>query len=302
MTGRQKLDGGTLAGNSSSVFRLPPSGSRLVYSRLLVPRRGGDDAVVGLLSLHEPLGFETSGKDLVAFFRGGGEARRAADALTRAKIRHELTTDIPEADPLETWRAASRPFAVGRRLWVEPGETDPGAPSPPGNRISIRVPASRAFGTGSHASTRLALLALEEEVVSGRDVLDVGTGSGILALAAAALGAARAVGLDVDADAVFVARENVLRHEFGRRVALYAGPLAAVRGRFDLVVANMIAEEILPEAGAILARAAAGGRVILSGVTRDREARVLARMRRGRWQLSARLAEDEWVCLCLARG
>jgi hypothetical protein len=58
-----------------SVCRLR---SRLVYSRLLVPRRGGDDAVVGLLSLHEPLGFETSGKDLVAFFRGGGEARRAA--------------------------------------------------------------------------------------------------------------------------------------------------------------------------------------------------------------------------------
>jgi ribosomal protein L11 methyltransferase len=133
-------------------------------------------------------------------------------------------------------------------------------------------------------------------------VLDVGTGSGILALAAAALGARRAVGLDVDADAIFVARENAARHEFGRRVALYAGPLTAVRGRFDLVVANMIAEEILPEASAILGHAAADARVILSGVTRDREARVLARVRRGRWQLSARRAEDEWVCLCLARA
>jgi ribosomal protein L11 methyltransferase len=260
--------------------------------------------VVGLLSLHDPLGFETSGKDLVAFFRGAGEARGAADSLSRARIRHELTTDIPEADPLEAWRAASRPFAVGRRFWVEPGDADPRGAAPPENRVAVRVPASRAFGTGSHASTRLALLALEEEGVSGRDVLDVGTGSGILALAAAGLGARRAVGLDVDADAVFVARENVLRHEFGSRVALYAGPLAAigVRGRFDVVVANMIAEEILPEAGAILARAAAGGRVILSGVTREREKRVLARVRRGRWQLSARLAEDEWVCLCLARG
>jgi ribosomal protein L11 methyltransferase len=267
-----------------------------------VPRRAADDAVVGLLSLHEPLGFETSGRDLVAFFRGAGEARRAAAALARAGVKHELTTDIPEADPLEAWRAASRPFAVGRRLWVEPGDADAAGARPPAGRISIRVPASRAFGTGSHASTRLALLALEDEDPSGRDVLDVGTGSGILALAAAALGARRAVGLDVDADAVFVARENVARHEFGARVTLYAGPLGALGGRFDLVVANMIAEEILPEARAILARAAADGRVILSGVTRERETRVLARMRRGRWQLAARRAEGEWVSLCLARG
>ena len=85
-------------------------------------------------------------------------------------------------------------------------------------------------------------------------------------------------------------------------MALYAGPLAAVRGAFDLVVANMIAEEILPEASRILARAGAGGRVILSGVTRARETAVLSRVRRGRWKLAARRTEGEWVCLCLARG
>jgi ribosomal protein L11 methyltransferase len=276
--------------------------SRSRYSRLLVPKRGADDAVAGLLSLHAPLGFESSGKDLVAFFRDAADARRASAALTRASVRHELTTDIPETDPFEAWRAASRPFAVGRRLWVEPGDADAAPARPPDGRIALRLPASRAFGTGEHASTRLAMLALEEEDPAGREVLDVGTGSGILALAAAALGASRSVGLDVDADAVFVARENVARHPFGARVALYAGPLAAVRGAFDLVVANMIAEEILPEAGAILSRAGAGGRVILSGVTLDRERNVLARVRRGRWKLAARRTEGEWVSLCLTRG
>jgi ribosomal protein L11 methyltransferase len=275
---------------------------RACYSRLLVPRRAADDAVVGLLSLHSPLGFESAGKDLVAFFREPADARRASAMLTGARVRHELATDLPETDPLEAWRAASRPFAVGSRLWVEPGDADAHSGRPPDGRIALRLPASRAFGTGEHASTRLALLALEEEDPAGRSVLDVGTGSGILALAAAALGAPSAVGLDVDADAVFVARENAARHEFGRRVALYAGPLAALRGAFDIVVANMIAEEILPEARAILARAADGGRVILSGVTRSREGRVLARMRRGKWKLSARRTDGEWVCLCLARG
>jgi ribosomal protein L11 methyltransferase len=267
-----------------------------------VPRRGGDDAVVGRLSLYEPLGFEISGKDLVAFFRDAADARLAAAALTRARVKHDLTTDLLEADPLEAWRAASRPFAVGRRLWIEPGDLDGGGGRPPDGRIRLRLPASRAFGTGSHASTRLALLALEEEDPEGATVLDVGTGSGILALAAAALGARRAVGLDLDAEAVFVARENAGRHEFGVRVSLYAGPLGAVGGAFDLVVANMIAEEILPEAGAILAHASPRGRVVLSGVTRSREARVLGRMRRGRWKLAARRVEGEWVCLCLARA
>ena len=267
-----------------------------------MPRRGGDDALIGLLSLHSPLGFESAGNDLVAFFRDADDARRAAAVLTRARVRHELSTDIRETDPFEAWRAASRPFPVGRRLWVEPGDADVPREAVPKGRIALRLPASRAFGTGEHASTRLALLTLEEEDPAGRTLLDVGTGSGILALAAAGLGGRRAVGLDVDAEAVFVARENLARHRFGDRVALYAGPLAAVRGAFDLVVANMIAEEILPEASGILARAAAGGRVILSGVTRARERAVLSRVRRGRWKLAARRTDGEWVCLCLARG
>jgi ribosomal protein L11 methyltransferase len=270
------------------------------YSRLLVPRRSRDDALLGLLFLHGPLGFETIDRDLVAFFRGAESAREAADMLRRRRIRHVLTTDIAEGDPLEVYRAASRAFPVGRRLWIDPGE--PGNAGAPRGRLLLRVPASRAFGTGEHESTRLALCALEDEQLEGRSVLDVGTGSGILALAAAALGARVAIGLDTDADAVFVARENLLRHPFGSRVRLYAGPLSAASGTFDFVVANMIAEEILPEAPGLLARTAPGGRLILSGVTLEREPAVLAKVRKGRWKLSGRRSDKEWACLCLARA
>ena len=271
-----------------------------LYSRLVVPRKAGDGALLALLWRHAPLGFDETGRDLVAFFRDAPAARDAGDALRRRRVAFHLTTDIPERDPLEAYRAASRPFPVGRRFWLEPGED--GAGAAPEGRLALRVPASRAFGTGSHASTRLALEALEDEPLAERSVLDVGTGSGVLALATAALGARRVVGLDLDAEAVFVARENVRRHSFGGRVRLFAGTVAACGGRFDLVVANMLADEILAEARGIRARAGRRGRLLLSGVTRDRETDVLARMRRGRWKLAGRRTEDEWISLTLERA
>ena len=270
------------------------------YSRLVIPYKAGDGALVALLWRHAPLGFDESGRDLVAFFREAVAARDAGDALRRCGVPFLLTTDIPERDPLEAYRAASRPFAVGRRLWLEPGE-DVGGRAPEG-RIALRVPASRAFGTGSHASTRLALEALEDEPLSGRSVLDVGTGSGVLALAAAGLGARSVVGFDVDPEAVIVALGNVGAHAFGAAVRLFAGTVAACAGRFDLVVANMLADEILGEARGIRARVARRGRMLLSGITRDREADVLARCRTGRWKLAGRRTEDEWISLTLERA
>src|SRR6185369_4466882 len=137
---------------------------------------------------------------------------------------------------------------------------------PPAGRIALRLPASTAFGTGGHESTRLVLLCLEDDPPSDLRVLDVGTGSGVLALAAAALGARRAFGLDTDAEAVFVARENLGRHPFGSRVTLLAGPVEAVTGGFPLVLANVLPEEFLPMRAAVMARVAPGGRLILSGI------------------------------------
>ena len=270
------------------------------FSRLLIPRKAGEDFVIGLVSLHDPLGLVEEGGDLVACFRLSEHARLAAASLAGRGIRSEVVTDIPEGDPLEAFRAASRPFSVGRRFWLDPG--DPSDSSPPEGRIALRLPASRAFGTGGHESTRLALIAIEEEGVEGRAVLDVGTGSGVLALAAAALGSPRAIGYDTDVDAIFVARDNLRRHPFGDRVALTAAPAGAIEGTFPVVVANLLPEELFSIRAEVLARVAPGGTLILSGIPAGREAEVAGRMRSRRFSLSARRAENDWTSLCLDRA
>ncbi len=270
------------------------------YSTLRIPRKAKDDALTGLLSLHGPLGLLEDGRDLVACFRTGDAAMAARRDIESRGYRAELTTDIPEGDPFEAVRAASRPFEVGRRFWIEPGE--PGAGTAPAGRIRLRIPASRAFGTGGHESTRLALRALEETALPDAAVLDAGTGSGILALAACALGARRAVGFDTDPEAVFVARENVRRHPFGDRVALCAGGIEAIGGRFALVAANLLPEEALPILAALAGRLAARGRLILSGIPGEREAELAEKARGRRLRLAARYRENGWSCLCLDRG
>ena len=272
---------------------------RPLFSRLTVPRKGRDDLLVGLLSLHGPLGFWEEGRDLVACFREAAQARAAALALSGQGIRAEIVTDIVEEDPLEAFRAASRPFTVGDRFWIDPG--DPSDASAPSGRIALRLPASRAFGTGGHESTRLALLSLAAEPPEGIAVLDVGTGSGVLALAAAALGASRAIAYDSDADAVFVARENLRRHAFGDRVYLAVAPASAIRGVFPLVVANMLPEEFFAVRREVLACIAPAGRLILSGVPREREEEVVDRVRSRRFALAGRRVENEWACVCLDR-
>ncbi len=256
--------------------------------------------MAGLLSLHEPLGLVEEGRNLVACFRTADAARRAKDAMASRGYEGALSTEIPEGDPLEAFRAASRPFAVGRRLWIDPG--DPAEGPAPDGRIALRLPASRAFGTGGHESTRLALLALEEEVRPDSRVLDAGTGSGVLALAAAALGARHATGFDTDGDAVFVARENARRHPFGTRVAFFAGPTQACGGSFPIVVANMLPEELLPILPALAARLAPRGRLVLSGIPAEREEGLAARLRARRLRLLSRYRENAWSCLCLSRA
>ncbi|MEO8348186.1 MAG: 50S ribosomal protein L11 methyltransferase [Acidobacteriota bacterium] len=256
--------------------------------------------MLGLLAIFRPLGLQELGADLVAFYREADAARAAQEALDAAGVKGELVTDLPEPDPLEAYRAASRPFPIGSRFWIDPGPASEAQP-PPG-RIALRVPASRAFGTGAHESTKLAILALEEEPLDGRLLLDVGTGSGILALAAAALGARCAVGVDSDSQAVFVARENLRLHPFGLRVVLAAAAPASLTGAFSPVVANLLPEELLPMRASVFALVGPRGRLIVSGIPSEREAHVLTKLRAPRWSLAGCRRENGWTCVTLERG
>ncbi len=169
-----------------------------------------------------------------------------------------------ERDWLAEYRRRVRPFPVGRRWWIDPHPDRP-TPAPP-DRIRLVLPPREAFGSGSHESTRLALMLLEAVPVAGRTVLDVGTGSGVLAFAAGALGAAWIAGLDVDPRAVAVAREGAALQEPPRRPALLVGEPAAVEGAFDLVLCNMVSGILLPLLPELRRLLADGGDLLLSGL------------------------------------
>ena len=137
-----------------------------------------------------------------------------------------------------------------------------------------------AFGTGGHESTRLALdllAALPRSLRVGARVLDVGTGSGVLALAALRLGAVHALGIDVDASAVSVARENALRNGLSRELDLVAGTLDGLRpASFDLVLANLLKRELLPLADEIVRRLGPGATLIVAGLLASEYKEVMA--------------------------
>jgi ribosomal protein L11 methyltransferase len=185
---------------------------------------------------------------------------------------------VHDADWFASYRERARPFPVGRTMFVDPREPGEEPAEVPGGRRLLRLPARAAFGTGSHESTALALELLEEAEVRGRRVLDVGTGTGVLAFAALLHGARSVVGFDVDPAAPFHARANGALN--GLYVQGFAGRLAAIRERplFDLALVNVVPEQILPEMPELLRRLRPGAEAILSGFLAERGRQVLDRL------------------------
>lgn len=196
------------------------------------------------------------------------------------------------------WTAESA--ALRRAVLVERYLFDPHegvlATVPPSGVRRLFLPAVRAFGTGSHESTRLAVRLLLAEDLSGARVLDVGCGTGTLAFVAALEGAARVVAFDLDRDAAFATREQA-RANAVPRVSTFAGPLEALRpaARFDVIVANMIHEETAPVLSALRAHLAPKGRLLCSGQLVEREGEWEILLRRGGFRCVRSLRENEWL-------
>jgi ribosomal protein L11 methyltransferase len=208
---------------------------------------------------------------------------------------------LPDADWMAGYRALAQPLAVGRRFLLDPREAGAAAPDVPAGRVLLRIPARSAFGTGSHASIRLALGLLERLPLAGARVLDVGTGSGVLALAALALGADSAVGLDLDLGASLLAGQHARLNRLD--ASFWAGGLDALDGaaRFDAVVVNALPHEVLPEGARIAGAVAAEGRLIVSGVLAGEASPTLAAWRARGLAPVDELLEEEWAAWTLAR-
>ncbi|MCA9773452.1 MAG: 50S ribosomal protein L11 methyltransferase [Myxococcales bacterium] len=231
---------------------------------------GGAEDLTGLLAELGALGAEITSTGVTAYFSDADGPDRI-----RALLRSEpdlgadargLVLDWLEAEPWhEACKTYFRPQTVAGRLWV-------GAPwheGPEGALQAIRINPGAAFGTGTHETTRLCLEFLAETSLAGKRVLDVGTGSGILAIAVRALGAGSVVAVDVDPIAIESAAENRALNDDVGPIDLRIAGAGDVEGSFDLVLANLIEGVLLAERDAILARVAPGGALVLSGLLVD---------------------------------
>lgn len=202
---------------------------------------------------------------------------------------------VHQEDWAEGWKQHFSSFQVGR-LTVKPTWEE----SPPDSELVVEIDPGMAFGTGTHATTRLCLEALVGRLDTAHqapEVLDVGTGSGILAIAAAKLGAVRVVASDIDPEACRIAAENARLNRVAETIEFTTRLLEEIPGRFQVVLANILAEENIRLAPELVAKLLPGGWLVLSGILAEKE--VLVKTAFAAYPLSDPeiRRQEEWIAL-----
>ena len=198
------------------------------------------------------------------------------------------TAAVEDQDWVRQTQSQFEPIHVGDRLWVVPSWHAPPADT---GAVVLRVDPGLAFGTGSHATTRLVLAWLERTGCRGARVLDYGCGSGILGIAAARLGASRVDAVDLDPQAIAAAEANARRNEVALRCFT---PDALPDGRYDLVLANILANPLIVLAPLLASRCEAGARLALSGILPAQAAEVTGAYEHA-FALSVAAEEEGWI-------
>jgi ribosomal protein L11 methyltransferase len=194
------------------------------------------------------------------------DAVRDAIAAAVPGVRIEVTEEVPGVDWSEQWKAGWEAMPISPRLLIRPSFI-PAALLP--GQAELVIDPGRAFGTGVHPSTHLALEWIDELGLSlkrGARVLDVGTGTGVLAMAAATLSDADVIAFDLDPLATAAARANAIANGVDAAVQIFTGGLDALRiVEFELVIANLLPAEMMPQLAGIATRVRPGGHAVLSG-------------------------------------
>ena len=201
---------------------------------------------------------------------------------------------VDDKDWLESWKAEFVPIRIGAFL-VRPTWSEAVA----GDSVELVLDPGMAFGTGLHPTTQQCLEALSTLPLEGKSALDVGTGSGILAIAAAKRGASPVVAVDTDSLAVGAARENAVRN--GVAIPVGEGSAADVPGRFDVVIANIVSPVLQRIAPDLAARLSGGGTLLVAGIGAPAERATREALESARLEVLDRTVRDDWVALALRR-
>lgn len=248
----------------------------------------------------EALEARFSGVSRVKFYLPGTEdGAKTLLEIRKAGLSPEIAY-IEDSDWENNWRAFYRPLEIGGKLLVVPAWEDVEA----GARVALRLDPGLIFGTGSHATTRMCLRAVERYAAPGKKVLDLGCGSGILGIAALLLGCERVTGCDIDPKAPDVAASNAALNGLGGDVfTIYAGDVLADAGLrknlgagFDLVLANIVADVIIPLTGMVKEFLMPGGVFVCSGVIQGRQEEVRAALERAGLSVTGHSREEGWHC------
>jgi len=260
------------------------------------------------------------GAQISGFFQLGatGGAGLATDEATTlaARVEHEMaelfalygcvpgqvsSQLLADQDWATCWQQYFKPVEIVPGLVIKPSwehyQPEPG-------QAVIEMDPGMAFGTGQHASTRMALALIRQCLETGRcrEALDVGTGTGILAMAAALSGVERVVAIDNDPDAAAVARDNIANNGLAGKIEVSATPVDQIHGPFPLICANIIHDVLVDMAHTLALLAAPGGYLVLAGIlSGDQETNIIRVYRELGWQPLDRLHQEEWAALLLRR-
>ena len=267
-----------------------------------VPDESREAVTNKIMDMGSPGFFERDG-NIIAYFAWQAdivglcdELNGFRDVLKSSGLDSAFSFDyslIPGKDWNESWKKSFSPIDVGSTLTIVPSWIKPDT-----DRIPVIIDPGMVFGTGHHETTRqcLALIEKYSQNKGGKDFLDLGTGTGILAIGAARLGFVRVIGVDIDQSAVDASMHNILLNGL-KNVIIIKGSISDVAGVFDVIAANLLSETLIPIARDIVSRLKPQGIAILSGMLTAQEDDVIRAMDDAGLTMKEKAVDGKWVTL-----